>query len=270
MSRQISCVVPLALCAVLSQSASAQGLLWRLPPEDGTWVRYEGTYKQVVRRPNSTEGDLSLEWRRNIEVKSVGQETAEVNGRQEPCRWVEIKVVTGKVLEGIIDAGPGGTRIYKVLVPESAIHGKLNDAQGIFVEYIPIVKGFKKLGDEPAAPIESQVFQLFPVASLLRHFRNLASEGEQSLDVPAVGTITATLYKGEMQMETLTNRSTNSAEIWVSEALPFGVAKWTARAVTQEKNPTDARATFRPAVELTEEMTALEVGRGAESELVTE
>ena len=44
-----------------SSSASAQGLLWKLPEGEKTWCRYEGTYKQTMRRPNSAEGDLTLE-----------------------------------------------------------------------------------------------------------------------------------------------------------------------------------------------------------------
>jgi hypothetical protein len=270
-------LVGLAWGAVWSQPARAQGLIWRLPEDDRAWVRYEGTYQQLVRRPNSTEGDLTLQWRRNLEIKSVGREEAEhdLNHDGQPtkemCRWIEIKVVTGKVVEGLIDAGPGGTRIYKILVPESAVQGRLEDADGIFVEYVPIVKGFKKLGDEPAAPIESHVFQDYPVASLIRHLRNLRAEGgEQGLDVPAAGNVNATVYKGDLQMETVTTRTTNSVEMWVSSALPFGLAKWTAKAASEQKNPTEARATFREIVELKEELTAIEAGTGAESELVTE
>ena len=43
-------VIALGLSAT---TARAQGLIVKLPAEDGVGVRYEGTYKQLVKRPNS-------------------------------------------------------------------------------------------------------------------------------------------------------------------------------------------------------------------------
>jgi hypothetical protein len=274
------CCSLLAGCALVLLSASAadaQGLIWKLP-EDGTWIRYEGTYKQLERRPESTEGDLTLQWQRNVEIKSVGREMAEHNvfrrtppPEPEMCRWLEFKVVTGNVVEGIIDAGPGGTAIYKVLVPESEIRGQLQDEETIILSYLPVVKGYRKLGDEPPQPLESQVLHVHPTLSLLRYFRNLQSDGvEQTLEVPSVGSVAATAFKGNMQMETRINRSTSEGEILRSESLPFGVVKWTARTVIEEKNPTEPRSAFKETIQLTEELNAVEVGTGAESELVIE
>ena len=48
----LAVLVPLALIAGAGR-VEAQGLIWSLP-EEGTWVRYEGTYKQTELRPNST------------------------------------------------------------------------------------------------------------------------------------------------------------------------------------------------------------------------
>lgn len=274
--RRCSLPAGCALVLLTASAAEAQGLIWKLPA-DGTWIRYEGTYRQVERRPNSTEGDLTLQWQRNVEIKSVGQEMAmhdvdhTGSPREEMCRWLEFKVVTGNVVEGIIDAGPGGTAIYKVLVPESEIRGQLEDDENIILSYLPVVKGYRKLGDEPPQPLESQVLQVNPTLSLLRYFRNLKSDGvEQTLEVPTVGSVAATAFKGNMQMETRVNRSTSEGEILRSEALPFGVAKWTAKTVIEEKNPTEPRSAFRETIQLTEEMNAVEVGTGAESELVIE
>lgn len=271
------------------QDAVAQGLLWNLPP-DGTQVRYEGTYEQTIRRPNSTEGDLTLSWRRNLLIKSVGQETVEYDldssGRIEsgneldmwgldesaiPCRWLEFRVDTGRVVEGIIDAGPGGIRIYKILVPEAAIRGEIDDLEGIFLSHLPIVKGYRKLGDQPTQEMESPVFQLYPVISLIRHFPDLPEQpGTQPIDVGGVGTVTASAVKGEMVTETGTSRSTNTAEIWSSAEMPFGVVQWTAKAVNEQKNPTTPRSAFQESVVLSEELTAVEVSTGAESDLITE
>jgi hypothetical protein len=275
MSR-LSLLAASVLLFLAAPSADAQGLIWKLP-EDGAWIRYEGTYRQLIRRPESTEGDLNLQWQRNVEIKSVGQEMAEYDidhdGKIENkmCRWLEFKVVTGKVLEGIIDAGPGGTAIYKVLVPEEEIRGKIDDDEGILLAYLPVVKGYRKLGDEPPQPLESQVLHVHPTLSLLRYFRNLAAAGgEQSLEVPSVGQVVATALKGNMQTETRTNRSTSEGELFRSDGVPFGVVKWTARTVIEEKNPTEPRTEFRETIQLTEELNAVEVGTGAESDLVIE
>lgn len=268
------------------QPAAAQGLVWNLPP-DGTWVRYEGSYNQTIRRPDSTEGDLRLQWRRNLTVKSVGEEVVEHdldgNGEVEtsnrwgldetalPARWIELRVETGQVVEGIIDAGPGGIRIYKILVPEAVIRGEIEDAEGIFLSHVPLVRGFSKIGDQPTQPLDSPVFQPYPVITLIRHFRQLTGEpGEQPFDVGGLGSVTATAVSGEMQTETSTSRTTNTAKIWRSGEMPFGIVQWTAEAVNEQKTPTAPRDSFAESVVLTEELTAVEVGSDAESDLITE
>ncbi|MFO1094794.1 MAG: hypothetical protein U0992_16040 [Planctomycetaceae bacterium] len=256
--------------------ALAQGLVWNLP-DDGTWVRYEGTYQQVIRRPQSTEGDLTLEWQRNLEIKSVGREDAthdlDHDGKSvtEPCRWLEFKVVTGKIVEGIPDAGPGATVIYKVLVPESAIDGKLVDDEGILKSYIPVVKGFRKLGDEPAQALTNEVLQVYPNLSLLRHYRELeTAAASQTAQAPKIGEVTGSLLRGQMAMETGTQRSKNQSEFLRSPQMPFGLVSWKATTVTEQKNLVAPRSQFQESMTLTEQLTAVDSGAGAESELVTE
>ena len=137
---------------------SAQGLLWSLPKEDFTEVRYEGEYSQVESRPNAPEGDLKVEppWTRKLWLRSVGREEWEYDKRTKTwqraaggkapqddkeivwCRWIEIELVTGKIQEGTVDPGPVGARLYKVLVPERHITGNRVDSQQIHVSYIPI------------------------------------------------------------------------------------------------------------------------------------
>src|SRR5262245_21806858 len=97
--------------------ASAQVLIWSLPKEDGTWVRFEGTYKQTRNRPDAKLGDEMLEWRSELTISVVGSETAEFTDkdadgkdrlREVPCRWVEFKSQTKP--GGLdIPAGPGDT-----------------------------------------------------------------------------------------------------------------------------------------------------------------
>ncbi|QDU40422.1 hypothetical protein Mal4_47780 [Maioricimonas rarisocia] len=259
------------LASFFADAASAQGLIWQLP-EDGTWVRYEGKYRQIVQRPNSTEGPLRLEWTRYLWIKSVGSETANHDGENTPCRWLELKVVTGNAAAGIIEPGPGGQRIYKILVPESAIrgstHAPIGDGRELFVAYLPIVKGYHKIGDGPVQPIEEDVFQIYPVLSLLRHYRNLESTGEtESVDTPA-GAFDATRYTGSITTETLTSRTTTSCEMLRSDSAPFGIVKWVGRAALEKKNSTEPRSAFRETNESVEEMTLQEVGDQAEAEIL--
>ena len=259
---------------LFGSSASAQGVLWKLPEGDKTWCRYEGTYKQTVRRPESTEGDLVLEWVRHLTIKSLSQEDADYKGKTVPCRWIEIKLLTGHVNEGIVDAGPGGNRIYKLLVPESEIRGTvaepLTGNREMFVSFIPIVKGYRKIGDEPAAPIEGSVFDLYPMVSYLRHFRTLESTDTEEVVQTPFKDLNGKLHKGTVTTETPTLRTTTAAEMYRADESPFGLAKWTAKITTETKQTTAARTTFVASMEIIETMALNAVGDDAESELVTD
>jgi hypothetical protein len=262
-----------AALVLLSASASAQGLLVKLPAEDGVGVRYEGTYKQLVKRPNAVQGDSTIEWRRQLKITSVGKEEAEFQGKMQPCRWIEFKLQTGHAKEGDIDAGPGSVRIYKVLIPEGAIRNTVNEpiAEGreIYTSFLPIVKGFRKFGDETAQPIEPPVLAIFPTLSQLQHYRNLASSGDATeLQLP-IGNVPVQPFKGSLTTESTTRRTSNSAEVFRSDNVPFGVAKWTAKTVTEEKPGTAARSEYAVTNEIVEEMSAFELISGGESELIT-
>lgn len=260
---------------LISSSVSAQGLLWKLPEGDKTWCRYEGTYKQTVRRPESTEGDLVLEWVRHLTIKSLSKEDADYKGKTVPCRWIEIKLLTGHVNEGIVDAGPGGNRIYKLLVPESEIRGTVTEPldgnREMFVSFIPIVKGFRKIGDDKAAePIAGGVFDLYPMVSYLRHFKTLESTDTEEVVSTPFKDLTGKLQKGTVATETTTLRTTTEAEMYRADESPFGLAKWTAKITTETKQSTAARTTFAASMEIVETMALNAVGDDAESELVTD
>ena len=262
-----------ATTAFLASSvASAQGLIWSLP-EDGTLVRYKGVYKQTSRQPNATEGDLELSWDRILEIRSVGGETASYQGQDTKCRWIELKVETGHSPEGVLDAGPGATRMYKLLVPESEIRGSntvpVAGEKSIFAAFIPIVKGYRRIGDEPAKPMQAGVFQLYPLISLLRHYPDLET-GEQTQTSVLAGDFSTTKYTGDLVMETNVYRSSNSAEIQQSKDFPFGVVSWIAKTVTEEKGTTDERSEFREVTVIEEEMKAIGIENNAQSEFLVE
>ena len=173
--------VLLALAILLASPAilSAQGLIWSLPEQEGTWVRYEGEYKQVEFRPGVATGDQTFNWRRNVTIKSLvtpdAHKTAMYRGKQVTCRWIEIKVETGKPGEQGLDTGPGGARLYKVLIPEARIFGTLInnnsvDADGIPVSFLPIIRGYRKLGNRKEEQIKTKVLQIYPAISLLKHY----------------------------------------------------------------------------------------------------
>jgi hypothetical protein len=277
--RMLRTVAALGLLLGTGSLAQAQGLLWSVPEEDGTGIRYEGTYTQLVKRPNAVEGDTTIVSTRRLRIASVGKEEAEFRGEKQPCRWIEFKVQTGRPKEGDIDSGPGSVRIYKILVAESIIKGKttepLSSDREVFISIIPIVKGFRKIGDEPAQPISPNILQISPAISLLQHYRNLKGDGETAqFELVGAGGMTSSVagdkFTGSNILESQTSRSTNTAEIFRSEIVPFGVVKWTAKTTVEEKTSTAPRSEFVLKSEITEEMVALEVLNGVESELVTD
>jgi hypothetical protein len=175
----------------------------------------------------------------------------------------------------VLDAGPGGIRMYKLLVPESAVRGNVFErfnpgGQELFVSYLPVAKGYRRIGDEPAVEIDAGVFQLYPMISLLRHYRYFSpSGGVQSVTVPA-GDFEATQYNGRLVMETEVYRSTNTCELFRSQEFPFGVPKWTATTMTETKGSTDVRSEFQESVTIQEEMQAVSIGSDAESEFLVD
>lgn len=252
------------LCA---RGAEAQGILWSLP-EDGSWVRFEGTLQQTEIRPEAAEGNLVIQWLRHVTVKSVGKENAEFNGETVPCRWIEIKVVTGKESEKGLDAGPVGTRIVKALIPESRISGKTLYGDNIPVAFIPVVKGYRKLGEQPVQPIESNVLNIYPLLSPLMYYRKLeAGEGEEDPMVKIPGVTAAAKFTGQMTVESPTTRTENTGEFWASENVPFGLAKWKVKEVRSGKDRAQSREDFKPMSEVTVEMSAQASGNDAQSEI---
>ncbi len=264
----------LLICTIASPGAiQAQGLIWSLPA-DGTWIRYEGTYKQVEIRPNASEGDLAINWIREVTIKSLGQETAEYEidyvKQTGPCRWIEIKVVTGKPSESGIDPGPIGARIYKVLVPEARVIGDVKDKTDIEVSYLQIVKGWRKTGSDPEPKeIKAKVLQVYPAISLLRHYKAIpADTGEAEDPEIGIGPVDAIKYTATFQIESRTSRSTHTAEIWRSKAVPFGLAKWKVEIELEKKTNIEPRSAFKGVSKIQVEMKAQETGVDAKSDLI--
>ena len=270
--------------ATLSNTVQAQGLLWSLPP-DGHFVQFEGKFTQRDEQPETDAGNVTVEWLRQISIKSVGKEDALFNGKMVPCRWIEFKSVTGKQSEAGIDAGPNqeGVRIYKVLIPEHAIVGRVaqdgsvTDDDTIPISVIPIVRGVRKVAGNQPTPLRGRALQIYPMISMLLHYPKLETDGEE----PALGTIltpaAAPLFQGgnskkdngRLVMESRTSRSTNTAQLWLSKDVPFGIAKWTITMVRETKETSDMRDAFAIASTVTIEMSVVAKGEEAFPELAT-
>jgi hypothetical protein len=249
-------------CAESIRPAKAQGLIWTLPA-DGSWVRYEGTYAYIERKEESAVESIEP-WTKHLLIQSVGQEMREYRGKMVACRWIEIVVTTGRNTEDGLDPGPLGTRKYRVLVPESAVVGKLHDDDAIPVSMLPIVEGYRKFGDRPVQTIKSNVLQVYPVLSLLQHYQQWNGPAAEPTD-PGVklGPVQATQRGASLRIESRRFRSTSDAQLWHSQDVPFGLAKWKVTVLREEKDSVQPRSMFQAASEIIEEMEVHEIGNNA-------
>jgi hypothetical protein len=252
-----------------SQSAQAQILIWSLPKEEGGWVRFEGVYRQTQARPESNAGDEQLEWRTELMISSVGKADAMFQGSQAACRWVEFKTVT-KANDLEKQPGPGGVYWYKVLIPESRVIGKVADDDGIPVTFLPIVRGYRKVGARAAEPVSEQALAVYPTIAPVTYYPNLKAEGTEptELQLPLSNTpVPARVFKGSRVFETKLMRSTNSGVLWLSDAVPFGLAKLQVSVTRDEKGLTASVDAFRRKSLVEVELSAVAQGADAKSEL---
>ena len=266
MSRHTCCVVLLYL--LFAPAASAQGLLFSLP-EDGTGVEYEGQLLLETIRPDLEDGLEELQWTRSLIIKSVGREDAEYKGELQPCRWIEIKSVTGTAGAGGIDSGVVGARVYKILVPESRVISSAADATGIPNSVLPIVKGYRRLGEEAAEPIRSKGLIVYPTVSLLANYVDpeVVADSEEVASVGGQDLFDAQHLKGRLVQERRDARSTNTADYWISRQIPFGLAGWSVKVVREVKRSTEDRSTFRQLTTVSCDMKVLQILDTVESEL---
>lgn len=251
---------------LLCSPTFAQGLIWELPP-NGSWVRFEGTYEKEMPGPDSNDLNVKLKWTRHLIISSVGSEMAEFEGAQTPCRWLEFKCITGKETESGVAPGVSGPRIYKVLIPEKVVNGQIKDKSGLPVTFLPIIRGYRKVGDRPVEPLKTNVLRFYPMITMLEHYTKWESEGgPATIDIPT-GAVSAREYKGSYVSESTTTRSKNEGTIWRTSEIPFGVAKWAVTVTRDTKGGTQPRTDFKMTSRIQVAMSAHEVGNDAESEL---
>lgn len=252
------------VCSIFSLTASAQGLIWSLP-EDGQSVTYRGTYTQLDVQANTQNEDVTSEWKRQLTIRSVGTSTEDYQGTQTACRWVEFSLINGNAADAQLVPGPVGEVLYKVLIPESAVIGKVQDDNGLYVSFLPIVRGYRKIGDEEPVPLRTKVLQVYPMVTLLMHYRDMTSEGDEDPGSNVVQS--AKKFSATKVIENLSTRIDNKATLWMNDQVPFGLARWTVVQVREEKADTDPRTAFTKTSEVTVNMLVEEVGQNAQSDL---
>ena len=268
--RRLFSMMITGIACLLANHVWAQGVVCKLPA-DGSWVRYEGTYTQTEIRPELATGQIDIEpWTEHVTIKSVGQETAEYRKADTSCRWIEIKIERGRVRDGKVDTGVTGLEIYKVLIPETAVITDNVDAEGVPVSFLPLVKGYRKVGKAEPKALTEPALQLYPLGILVGYFRELKLVAE---DVdpevgPAIGSIKANQWDGEVTIERPSNQTIQKSSIWKSDEIPFGVAKWKSEMERLTKDAQAPRETFKPMTKVLVEMTAQEMGDDAKSELI--
>ena len=269
----------LAACFVIvafgQRHASAQGLIWRLSPKENFRVVYYGSYVQVD-QPARAGAKVPVV-KRELIVKSLKKAKGYFDGKEVDCRWLEISVETGVIVGGEIkkiNSGPGAKRIYKVLVPEEKIVGDWKDAQDVFVSMLPIatdktgkkVMGVMKIGNSPEKPIKSPVLQVYPMLTLLQHYRKpTVTVGQGSITIAGKKITGFKNYKATQTIESRSSRSTSTAEFIVTDGtdqIPTGLGKWTVTLVREEKNSSQSRGEFKVVTTITTTLEAREITFG--------
>lgn len=258
-------LLAVGMLAAFQSSAVAQVLIWSLPEQDGSWVRFEGTYRQTQAKPNAATGDLVLEWQQELTISSVGRKQAEYQGNQVPCRWVEFRSVS-KPAGVEKEPGPGGVYIYKVLIPEESVIGKPVDDATVPVTFIPVIEGLRKVGDRDVEPVTESALAVYPHIAPLTYYPNLAQVSGQSDELAIAGNTVATqVYKGSRLLQDKRSRSKNSATLWLTDAVPFGLAKFSVAIERDSKLPTSPVEDFKRSAVIAVEMNAVETGTNARS-----
>lgn len=253
----------------LPAPASAQVLIWSLPEDEGAWIRFEGNYKQTRSRPNSNAGAEVLEWRSEMTISSLGRENAAISeGSEEvPCRWVEFKTET-KPAGVDKKAGPADLYVYKVLIPENRVIGKTVDDDTIPVTFLPIAKGYRRVGQRPVEPVTERALAVYPTVALVTYYPDLKADGGADEQLQVGGNaVAAKLFKGTRIIKRGTNRSTNVASLWRSGEVPFGLARYQVTLTIEQKELSASDDEFQRMSLVEVDMAAVAVGNDARSDL---
>jgi len=228
--------------------------------------------KAGAKQPN-----VRRELKRELIVKSLKKAKGYHQGQEVDCRLLEISMQTGELSGGAIKPGPAAKRVYKVLVPESKIIGKPRDSEGIFVSMLPVatdktgktVMGLKKIGTGAEVPLTAPVLQVYPMLTLLQHYRSLnAMPAQGAIEIAGKQITQYTRYKATRVIESPSSRSTNEATLVVTDQVPTGLAKWDVTLTREEKNSAQSWDERKLVTKITTSLTARTISfNDAQSEL---
>ncbi|MCH8829043.1 MAG: hypothetical protein IID45_05645 [Planctomycetes bacterium] len=268
-------VFTLLFFAASRRTASAQGLIWKLPAEEKCTVVFEGKLKQTEK---TDDAGPPIIWSRKLIIKSLKKMKGYYDNKEVDCRLLEISVITGENIDGQIETGPAGKRIYKILVPESKIVGDTVDADKIFVSMIPIARnrkgeimGIRKIGNAKQQRIKSPALQVYPILTLLRHYRTQKTLPSSSVltvgPAEAPIQIPAGQYRKVEASHVLQSRSTsstNTATFYLvdSKHVPFGLARWDVTILHMSKDSSQSRDEFKNTLEYEVSMKVTKIIRG--------
>src|SRR5205085_9919072 len=123
-----------------------------------------------------------------------------------------------------------------ILIPEVAVITDNVDASGVPVSFLPIVKGYRKMGKAEPKPLTESALQLYPVGILVGYYRELKVVAEDVDAGVGVGAIKATQLKGVITIERPDSRTVQESTIWKSPDVACGVARWTAKITRETKD----------------------------------
>jgi hypothetical protein len=188
-------------------------------------------------------------------------------GKKVPSRWVEFKSLTKP--NGLDKPpGPGDTFVYKVLIPEERVIGESVDRQGIPVTFLPIIKGWRKVGQRDPEAVAEKALAIYPTISLVTYYPDLKAEGDEKEELQIAGAaVAARLYKGSRVIQKTTQRSTNVASLWRSDTIPFGLARFQVALTLENKDLTASADEFKQSSLIEVEMSVVATGKDARSEL---
>ena len=165
--RFLAAAAAVVACAAASAApAIAGGLVWNLP-DPGKEARYEGAVTQTLTGRDNQQTEIAR--LRRVTVRSLEPATGTFRGEDVPARWLEFVTETGTPGERGLDPGPVGRVIYKILVPEAAVTGELEDDAGIPYAFLPVLKGWRQAGDGEPTEL-GPAFRAYPTVCLLTEF----------------------------------------------------------------------------------------------------
>lgn len=248
----LSFLAGLTLAVSLSAGAEA-GLLTKLPP-DGTWSRYEGTWEVVeVRLSGET---VRSSFTKRVTISSVGREMVD----SEPARWIELKVETARTASGAARRGETHSQWHKVLVLEREIGA--GDRP-----FLPIVRGYRRTSEQEAREMRGGLLRISPAITLLDDKYPQSQEAGTEEVSTDVGTFQCRRVDGKRVREIGATRFTNEGQAWYSDEVPYGIVRWRATIAREEAKETDGKKEYRPAGSSTAELTLVQTGTGAVSDL---